>query len=227
MTGKPIGTIVLAVAGLALCPAASADEVVHFRNGAEMTVRSHTVAGDMVKLDLGGGSFISFPLSMVDRVASAGKDVYVNPVYHPVNQAVGGTDRVSGAVIPVQDLSISGIAGANAGFHPRPGTGAGQGTMLGVPTSGVLPEDRYQRQNGVTTVPAGPNRSLRRVVLPTLDTTMPAPTTGQGLIQPNESTPVRQFPHVMAIPSTQPPASPPPAPTSDGTTEAGTPPQSN
>jgi mRNA-degrading endonuclease toxin of MazEF toxin-antitoxin module len=54
----------------AATPVAFADEVVQFTNGAEMTVRSHAIEKDMVKLDLGGSSSITFPISMVDKIAA-------------------------------------------------------------------------------------------------------------------------------------------------------------
>src|SRR5262245_681061 len=93
MTMKRFGRISLvAVAVGALPLTAYADEIVHFTNGAEMTVRSHTVekTKEMVQLDLGGNSYISFPMSMVDKIVSAGKDVFLNPVFHPSNQAIAG-----------------------------------------------------------------------------------------------------------------------------------------
>ena len=51
---------------------AAADEIVHFTNGAEMTIRSHVVVNDMLKLDLGGNNSISFPIAMVGKIVSAG-----------------------------------------------------------------------------------------------------------------------------------------------------------
>lgn len=121
----------LAVA--ALTPLALADEVVHFTNGAEMTVRAHAIEKDMVKLDLGGNNAISFPVSMVDKIVSAGKNVFLNPVYHPSNQAVPvvRTDLPS----PLPQTTIRG-GGGNVGYRlgqSKTGTGLRLGEALNEP----------------------------------------------------------------------------------------------
>ena len=127
MVTKIFGRVlpVLALAGLVPL-AAFADEVVHFTNGAEMTVRSHSVENDkaMVKLDLGGNSFISFPMAMVDKIVSAGKDVFVNPGFHPSNQAVAGGS------VSLADTAVHGI-GDSGGLVPRPDGKGHAGIMLG------------------------------------------------------------------------------------------------
>jgi len=135
---KSVGSVCLLIAALGLLPStALADEIVHFTNGAEMTVRSHVVEQDdkMVKLDLGGNSFIAFPMSMVDKIVSAGQDVFLNPSFHPSNQAIAGVPggAVAGApgtVSNVVDTSIRG-AGAPVGFAPQRGIKGAAGVMLG------------------------------------------------------------------------------------------------
>jgi hypothetical protein len=114
--------LVLTLVGL-LPVAVFADEVVHFTNGAEMTVKTHTVENDksMVRLDLGGNSYISFPMSMVDKIVSAGRDVFLNPGFHPSNQAIAG-----GA----PDTTVRGIAGPS-GMAPQPDGKGHAGMMLG------------------------------------------------------------------------------------------------
>lgn len=79
---------IVLVGVVASCLPVWADEVVQFTNGAEMTVRSHVVEKDMVKLDLGSNNFISFPIAMVNRIVASGQDVFRNPVYFPSNQAL-------------------------------------------------------------------------------------------------------------------------------------------
>lgn len=113
------------VASAIIFPAAArADEVVSFTNGAEMTVKSHVVdqATEMVKLDLGGNNSISFPINMVDKIVNAGKNVFLNPVYHPQNQAIagvpGGRPEAGSAGSAVADTTIRG-SGPSAGFRPR------------------------------------------------------------------------------------------------------------
>jgi hypothetical protein len=158
--------LVVASVGL-LCPVVFADEVVHFTNGSEMAVRSHTVEQNMVKLDLGNNSFIAFPMAMVDKIANAGRDVFLNPTFHPSNQAVASL--AVGA-----DTSIHGT-GAPVGFVPQANAKGGNGVMLGEaadalpqevqPNSGMPPTDVSRRRifNPAATVPAG---SQPQVIVP-------------------------------------------------------------
>ena len=127
MTAKRFVRVFSVLAAIGALPlSAVADEIVHFTNGAEMTVRSHTVEKEkaMVKLDLGGNSFIAFPMAMVDKIVNAGRDVFLNPSFHPSNQAIAGVSGGAGA-----DNSIRG-AGDPSGFVRRPGKGTA-GVMLG------------------------------------------------------------------------------------------------
>jgi hypothetical protein len=121
MTTKRFGRVFLVAAALGSLPLrVFADEIVHFTNGAEMTVRSHTVEKDKetVKLDLGGNSFIAFPMSMVDKIENAGRDVFLNPVFHPANQAIAG-----GSGGAVADNSIRGTADSGGLAHRAVGKG--------------------------------------------------------------------------------------------------------
>jgi hypothetical protein len=114
--------LVLSLVGL-LPVAVLADEVVHFTNGAEMTVKTHNVENDksMVRLDLGNNSYIAFPMSMVEKIVSAGHDVFLNPGFHPSNQAIAGG---------VPDTTVRGIPGSsNPG--PQPDGKGHAGVMLG------------------------------------------------------------------------------------------------
>ena len=68
---------------------------------------------------------------MVDRIANAGKDVYLNPVYHPSNQAlqaVAPTDLPS----PLPDRNARG--GGFVGYR-RGQSKSGTGLMLGEATN--------------------------------------------------------------------------------------------
>jgi len=122
MAKSNIRALLVLACAVGLPPVVLADEVVHFTNGAEMAVRSHTVERDMVKLDLGNNSFIAFPMAMVDKIVNAGQDVFLNPTIHPANQAVAG----SGAV----DSTNRG-SGAPIGGAPPPGVKGAAGVMLG------------------------------------------------------------------------------------------------
>jgi len=170
MMTKRFGRAVLVAVALGSLPfAAFGDEIVHFTNGAEMTVRSHTVenAREMVRLDLGGNSYIAFPMSMVDKIVSAGKDVFLNPVFHPSNQAIGGGSSA------VADNGIHGTE--NGGFRRGPVVKGTAGANLGEPTdalpipaSGGQPADNQvvnsrRLFNPAMPVPAG---SAPQVIMP-------------------------------------------------------------
>ncbi len=128
MTTKSFGRVFLVLATVGpLAPAAFADEIVHFTNGAEMTVRSHTVEQNKrtVRLDLGGNSFIAFPMSMVDKIVSAGQDVFLNPVFHPSNQAIAGGSGGAGSENASRGAAPINTSGGRPVPNPR------QGAMLG------------------------------------------------------------------------------------------------
>ena len=108
MSTKRSVRVVLMLAALGLpASAALADEIIHFTNGAEMPVRSHTIDKEkrMVRLDLGANSFIAFPMSMVDKIVSSGQDVFLNPGFHPSNQAIAGIPGTA-----VADTTIRGTS---------------------------------------------------------------------------------------------------------------------
>lgn len=132
------GALIMSAAA-AWAPVALADEVVQFTNGAEMTVRSHTIEKDMVKLDLGGSSSITFPISMVDKISSAGKNVFLNPVYHPSNVAVPVPE---GSIPnPLPDRGIRG-GGPSVGYRvgqTKTGTGLRMGEAINDPGDGYDP----------------------------------------------------------------------------------------
>lgn len=82
---------------------ARAEEIVYFSNGSAMPIRSHEVRGDMIHVDLGGDAFMAFPLSMVDKVVAAGKEVVLDPSFSGGNMVAsepgqGGNFPVRGSV---------------------------------------------------------------------------------------------------------------------------------
>ena len=119
------GLVLLATATLFAGVAARADEVVYFTNGTSMTIRSHTLDGDMIRVDLGSQSVMGFPASMVDRIEEEGRNtsVYANPLYHPANQAVAGA--ASGGV-PERDYTVHGIGRGARPHVVTPGGGPGR-----------------------------------------------------------------------------------------------------
>ena len=97
----------LCVLGVLIAAPAMADEIIYFTNGTTLPITSHTVEKDMISVELGANSKMGFPVSMVDKIESSGQSVYLNPVYHPANQALAGP--VGGGV-------------SNAGSYPITGT---------------------------------------------------------------------------------------------------------
>jgi hypothetical protein len=228
MIGKTLGRAAVAASFLVAASVASADEIVSFTNGAEMPVKSHTIEKDMVKLDLGPGSTISFPLNMVTKIAAAGQEVFVNPNYKPVNQAVAGSvNAMNGGSqpVPVESRMITG-GGGTTGFRQRPGgTDAGGGLMYGEPAIGEGDSQKFVRVNGTTGRPDPRHPFLSTVTRPVVDTMNPIPFEGQGVIAvPNQAS--APHPHQPIIlrppdsassgpatpPAPAPPPPPPPAP---------------
>jgi hypothetical protein len=165
----------------------------------------------MVRLDLGGNSFIAFPMSMVDKIVSAGKDVFLNPTFHPANQAVAGSGASGSPGTPsvVADTTIRG-GGASVGFNRQPTANGGAGVMLGEAADAipVAPRGDLVGENAVA--------GRRRIFNPAF----PAAPGGapQVIMPPSAPKP----PSRMSIVS-RTPEHPPPPPVDDGT--AGNPPQ--
>jgi len=65
-----LGPAILVSALLASTPAL-AEEIVYLTSGSAMPARGHEFKGDMIHVDLGGDSFIAFPIAMVDRIEDA------------------------------------------------------------------------------------------------------------------------------------------------------------
>jgi hypothetical protein len=87
---------------LVLCAGtATAEEVIYFANGTSMPIRSHKIVGEMIHVDLGGDSAIAFPLSQVDKIEAAGKDVLLQPSSSIGNRIVSGVRPGSGGSHPV------------------------------------------------------------------------------------------------------------------------------
>jgi hypothetical protein len=98
MKSRRLG-IVIAVAGLLAVTPSLADEILYFANGMTMAVRTHTIdkGKEMISVDLGNGAKMAFPTYMVDKIESGGRDVFLNPTYHPANQAVAGAPNTGGS----------------------------------------------------------------------------------------------------------------------------------
>ena len=195
--------------------AAFAEDVVHFTNGAEMTVRGHVIENDMVKLDLGGSSSITFPVSMVDKIVNAGKNVFLNPVYHPSNQALP-VDPNS-VPQPLPDRTIRG-GGPYAGY--RLGQSAtGTGLRLGEASND--PGDNYSYGSGRVTVMSDERSSRFSTPKPRrFNPLAPQPTGVKQSIEPPRGSPVKEVEEIQVqiqpgegnSPAQVPPPDPAPQP---------------
>jgi len=81
---------------------ARAEEIVYFTNGSAMPVRSHEVRGTMIHVDLGSNSFMAFPLSMVEKVEVAGKEVVLDPSFGGSNRVMSTGGPGAGGNFPVR-----------------------------------------------------------------------------------------------------------------------------
>lgn len=198
MFGKYAVRISIAVASLVVGPFVLADEVVQFTNGAEMTVQSHVVEKDMVKLDLGGNNSISFPVSMVSKIVSAGKDVFRNPVYYPTNQAIAGPATNGTPAF----ATTTGPAGARV----RQAVPGQAGMRLGEAGDRFDPNDSSYGSGAITTR-SNPHDDTSVAGKSRLDQRRALPSGGVATIDP----PGAHWPVGKVAPQMSPRAAPPPA----------------
>ena len=92
------------IALLAVALPTFAEEVLYLKSGSAMPVVSHKVDGDMIHVDLGDNAFMAFPLSMVDRVERAGKNVMLQ------RSNTGGTNVMRPKPDPTGSFPVRGSA---------------------------------------------------------------------------------------------------------------------
>jgi len=68
---------------------ASAEEVVHFKSGSSLPIVSHKIEGNMIHVDLGDNAFMAFPMSVVERVEQASRNIIIG------RSTGGGTNVMS------------------------------------------------------------------------------------------------------------------------------------
>jgi hypothetical protein len=93
---------------VALAAPVGAEEIVHFTSGTSMPVVSHQIDGDMIHVDLGDNAFMAFPLSMVDRVETAGENVMIR------RSNTGGTNVMAPRPDPTRSFPVTGQRAARA-----------------------------------------------------------------------------------------------------------------
>ena len=80
------------------------EEILYFKSGSAMPVVSHKVDGEMIHVDLGDNAFMAFPLTMIDRVERAGKNVMLR------RSNAGGTNVMQARPDPTGSFPVSGQA---------------------------------------------------------------------------------------------------------------------
>jgi hypothetical protein len=90
-----------------------AEEVVFFKSGAALPIVSHKVDGNMIHVDLGDNAFMAFPISVVDRVEQAGKNVMIG------RSGVGGTNVMRARPDPTGSFPVTGSAPAMRSENAR------------------------------------------------------------------------------------------------------------
>jgi len=101
---RRIRWIPVALALLALALPVCAEEILYFKSGSAMPVVSHKVDGSMIHVDLGDNAFMAFPLTMVDRVERAGKNVMLQ------RSNTGGTNVMASRPDPTGSFPVRGSA---------------------------------------------------------------------------------------------------------------------
>jgi hypothetical protein len=205
MQSKSFGRLVTVLVALgAIGSTVRADEIVHFTNGSEMTVRSHVVEGEMIKLDLGGNNTIAFPILMVGKIVNAGQNVFLNPVYYPSNQAIPavvGTAVANNATPAIANPPPVGLA--------RQGGPGRNGARLGEAADNVSPNDNY----GSGAVTVRDNRGNDDFSTPShsrFDPLRPMTRGGAATIDPPKGkTPDRRVAPQMSARATAAPSEPP------------------
>jgi len=176
---KGLGRLAIVVVAVgALGSTVRADEIVHFTNGAEMTIRTHLVEGEMLKLDLGGNNFISFPITMVGKIVSAGQDVFVNRVYYPSNQALPAAPGAQAA----SNGGGSVIGGAPVGLVRQPVGPGRNGVRLGEAADGTPPVANMG--SGGASVSGNKHDDFSTAERPRFDPLRPLPPGGVATIDP-------------------------------------------
>ena len=88
--GRILGIVL--ILGLASAGTVLAEEVVHFTNGTFMPIRSHTIEDGMVRVVLGAESEMAFPIGLVEKIESNGREIIIRSAAANVVQggALGG-----------------------------------------------------------------------------------------------------------------------------------------
>lgn len=216
----------LLAAVVALAPAALASEVIHFVSGTTMTIQSHEFKDDMIEINLGRGAVMTFPAYMIERIESAGRDVYASDSYSPTNQALEGEGR---STSPMQQPGLAsmpsrfrGGAEARARLTPQQRNEAYQVGLGAASTGSALSPPPEAQGRGARLRSAS---SVRAAIASGLvgpdDQSRPPTVNTDPRIEELGVRGARAQPRLGGLGRTAPPVDPPPAETSEGSTTDG------
>jgi hypothetical protein len=154
--------VIIVTAALLATPAA-AGEIIHFTSGTTMEIQGHQVEEGMIHVDLGGGSGIAFPVSMVEKITNSG-----NSVYNPNVRRSGQSNVASSSGFRGSTRSGGSSGGAFTGSSRSTNTGRGSGASA---ASAALEKlnamengaDRSIGQGVVYPLSNHPNRAARQI----------------------------------------------------------------
>ncbi|MBD3868318.1 MAG: hypothetical protein IFK94_09350 [Acidobacteria bacterium] len=144
--------VILGLAALLAAPAA-AGEIIHFTSGTTLEIQGHIVEDGMIHVDLGGGSGIAFPVSMVDNITRSGSSVF-NPNVQRGRQANVASSGGSGGVY----IASSGSSNTGRGSGASAASAALE--KLNAMENG---SDRGVGQGVVYPLANHPNRAARQI----------------------------------------------------------------
>ena len=101
---RRMGWILTVLALISVALPAMAEEILHLKSGSAMPIVSHKVDGNMIHVDLGDNAFMAFPMTMVDRVERAGKNVMLQA------SSTGGTNVMQPRPDPTGSFPVRGQA---------------------------------------------------------------------------------------------------------------------
>lgn len=78
------------VIAVGLVVPALAEEIIYFKNGTTLPIRSHNVVDGMIHVDLGSDALMAFPADRVEKIVAAGQNVYLDPSSRRANVSAPG-----------------------------------------------------------------------------------------------------------------------------------------
>ena len=149
---------VILMLALLLAVPAVAGEIIHFTSGTTMAIEGHLVKDDMIHVDLGGGSGLAFPVSMVENITRSGHSVY-NPDMQRGHANVASSSSFQG---------VTHSGGASFSSSRSGNSGRGSGVAAAAAALDKLNEmqngaDRGVGEGVIYPLTNHPNRAARQI----------------------------------------------------------------